>query len=216
MGEFFKNKFRVNSIRKQDWDYSWVGKYYVTICTKDRFCCLGEIRNDKVYLSEIGKIVYEEWLKTSELRPNVLLDDFIIMPNHVHGIIVIKDNDFDKRRDAVRHGTLNKLIKHDKEKVETQRSKVLKDNDFDKRRDAVHRVSTSKFGPLKPKSLSIIVNTFKGAVTRQCNKNNLNFHWQSRYYEHIIRDDDDYTRIKKYIANNPVNWLFDKNNPENK
>jgi len=102
------------------------------------------------------------------------------MPNHLHGIIVIKDNDFDAEN----------------------------------RRDRVYPVSTGKkFGQVKSKSLSTIINNFKGAVTRNCNKINLNFQWQKNYYEHIIKNDEDYSRIKEYIAQNPNNWEFDRNNP---
>ena len=181
MSDYFKNKFRINSMRLQHWNYSWPAMYYVTICSKDRICCMAEIKNNQVYLSEIGKIVFNEWLNTEKLRQYILLDDFIIMPNHLHGIIVIEDNDF---------GT--------------------------NCRDRVHPVSTGhKFGHVKPKSLSTIINTFKGAVTRQCHKINLNFQWQPKFYEHIINSQDDYARIKEYIANNPINWDNDQNNPVN-
>ena len=181
--ELFKNKYRVASTRLAEWDYSWPGLYYVTICTKDRFCYLGEIKNGLVYLSEIGNIVFAEWLRTPMVRPNVILDDFIIMPNHIHGIIGIKeDNDF---------GLTN-------------------------RRDTARHVSTvRKFGYLQPKSLSSIVGSIKSAVTNHCHKNNLYFQWQRNYYEHIIRDEEDYARIKEYIALNPIRWEIDRNNPIN-
>ncbi len=90
------------------------------------------------------------------------------------------------------------------------------DNDFDERRDTPRHVSTTaKFGYLKSKSLSSVINHFKGMVKRQCNKDNLNFQWQTKFYEHIIRDEEDYARIKEYIANNPINWHQDRNNPIN-
>ncbi len=180
MEEYYKNKFRVATTRLSDWDYSWKGFYYVTICTKDRKCCFGEIINNEIYLSEIGKIVFECWLEIKNHFNNIELDDWIIMPNHLHGIIVIKDNDF------VTNG-----------------------------RDRVYPVSTvRKFGNVPPKSLSTIINTFKGAVSRSCHKNNLDFQWQANYYEHIIKNDEDYARIREYIANNPINWEMDRNNPD--
>ncbi|OGY41602.1 MAG: hypothetical protein A2Y82_01290 [Candidatus Buchananbacteria bacterium RBG_13_36_9] len=180
--EYFKNKFRTNSIRLQDWDYTWPAMYYVTICTKDRACCLGEVKNELVYLSEIGKVVFEELLKTPELRPYVKLDDFIIMPNHIHIIFELKeDKDFDMEgRDTARH-------------VSTQR----------------------KFGNAQPKSLSSIIASFKSAVSKHCHEKNLDFQWQNNYYEHIIRDEEDYARIKEYIAANPAKWAEDRNNPIN-
>jgi len=136
-----------------------------------------------VYLLKIGEIVFGELLNLPELRPYVLIDDYIIMPNHIHVIFVLKgDNDFG-----------------------------LPDG-----RDTVNRVSTPrKFGPLQPKSLSAIVNAFKCGVTRRCHNNKLNFHWQHNYYEHVIRDEDDFVRIKEYIANNPTKWAESRNNPIN-
>ena len=183
MEEFFKNKYRVNSLRLPNWDYNWPAIYYVTICTKDRICCLCEIENDRVYLSDIGKFVFECWLEIQKHFDYVELDDWIIMPNHLHGIIVIKD----------------------------------KDKDFGfKCRDKACLVSTKrKFGHPPPKSLSSIIGSFKSAATNRCHKNNLIFQWQSNYYEHIIKNEDDYSRIKAYIANNPLMWEFDRNNPNN-
>ncbi len=179
--EYFKNKYRVASTRLTDWDYSKEGFYFVTICTKDRKCNLGEVKNNNIYLSEIGKIVLEEWLNTPKLRPNVFLDDFIIMPNHIHGILVIKD---------------------DPTVVETHCNASL-------------QFTKNTFGPQR-RNLSSINRGFKGAVKRECNKNNLSdFEWQPRYYEHIIKNDEDYARIKEYIAHNPINWELDRNNPIN-
>ena len=89
--ELFKNKYRVTSTRLKEWDYSRPGLYSVTICTNDRICCFGEIKNGQVYLSEIGKIVFENWLNIPKHFNNAILDDWIIMPNHVHGIIIITD-----------------------------------------------------------------------------------------------------------------------------
>jgi REP element-mobilizing transposase RayT len=156
--------------------------YYVTICTKDRVCCLGEIKDNNVYLSEIGKIVFGEWLKTPKLRPNVFLDDFIIMPNHLHGILEIKDGP---------------------NAVETHCNASL-------------QRTQNTFGPQR-KNLPSIIRGFKGASTKRINDKfgyNL-FVWQPRYYEHIIKNEEDYARIKEYIAHNPVNWEFDRNNPKN-
>ncbi len=85
----FKNKYRVESSRLPDWDYGQAGYYYVTICTKNREPFLGTIVQDDILLSPIGNIVAEEWLKTAVIRPNIELDAWIIMPNHVHLIVLI-------------------------------------------------------------------------------------------------------------------------------
>jgi putative transposase len=85
----FKNKYRVESTRLPGWDYSQPGWYFVTICTRDRLCFFGDVVDGAMRLSPIGEIVAEEWRKTPQIRPNVELDEWIVMPNHVHGIIVI-------------------------------------------------------------------------------------------------------------------------------
>ncbi|NJD22682.1 MAG: transposase [Melioribacter sp.] len=87
----FKNKYRIESARLKEFDYSATAWYYVTICTKGMIDWLGKIKNEKVELSSIGKIVLEEWTRTKEIRKSVELDEFVIMPNHLHGIIIIND-----------------------------------------------------------------------------------------------------------------------------
>lgn len=84
-------RYHRKSIRLKDYDYSQPGEYFVTICTYDHECTLGEIINGEMRLNKIGKIVKEEWLRTENIRPGIELDVFVIMPNHIHGIIVIKD-----------------------------------------------------------------------------------------------------------------------------
>ena len=89
------------SIRLRDYDYSEEGGYFVTICTHNKECVFGEIANEEMNLNEIGKIVYEEWLKTPNMRPNVKLEKFVVMPNHLHGIIILHDDS---------RGTLSRYI----------------------------------------------------------------------------------------------------------
>ena len=88
----FKGKYRVESTRLRGWDYASAGWYFVTLCTRNRECVWGEVVNGAVRLSPMGEIVAEEWRKTEQIRANVALDEWVIMPNHVHGIIVIKNN----------------------------------------------------------------------------------------------------------------------------
>ncbi len=79
------------SIRLKTFNYSQVGAYYITLCSLNRTCLFGEICDDQVTLSPFGKIVFYEWLNTPILRPNIQLDEFIVMPNHSHGIIIINE-----------------------------------------------------------------------------------------------------------------------------
>ena len=101
MPDQFQNKYRIESARLRHWDYSWNAFYFVTICTKNREHFFGDVLVGKdalpyVSLSEIGKIVETEWLKTFEMRPDMNLEmgEFMIMPNHFHPMIGIGDNEF--------------------------------------------------------------------------------------------------------------------------
>lgn len=129
-------------------------------------------------LSEIGKIVESEWLKTFELRQdmNLYMGEFVVMPNHFHAIIGIGENSYNTQ-------------------WETQRN--AKTNDF-----------KNHFGP-QSKNLVSIVRGFKSSVTIAARKINPEFKWQSRFHDHIIRDDKSYQRVANYIIQNPAKWRMD-------
>jgi REP element-mobilizing transposase RayT len=125
-------------------------------------------------LSEIGKIVEIEWLKTIDLRPdmNLTLGEYAIMPNHFHCIIVIGKNQYNTHM--------------------TQQ-----------------RQQPNKFGP-QSKNLASLIRGFKIGVTTNAKKIHAVFAWQTRFYDHIIRDIEEYERIADYILNNPVHWQNDE------
>ena len=93
MSDKFRNKYRIPTTRLQNWDYSSNGYYFVTVCTKDKKEFFGEIANNEMCFSEIGKIVQKYWLEIPNHFPFVMLDEYKIMPNHVHGIVIIKNTD---------------------------------------------------------------------------------------------------------------------------
>lgn len=95
--KLYKNKFRIDSPRLKAWDYSTPWWYYVTICKKDMKCWFGIIKNGKMKLNDLGKVIEEEWIKTKVIRSNVDLDKFVIMPNHFHGIPIVKDVETSRR-----------------------------------------------------------------------------------------------------------------------
>jgi REP element-mobilizing transposase RayT len=182
----FKNKYRIPSIRLKDFDYSSNNAYFVTICTRNKHKYFGSIikEENKIKLTAIGKKASEFWQEIPEHFDNALLDEFIIMPNHVHGIIII-----------------NNTLKS----VETCHG--MSQNENKSPRNAFSK-------PVK-KSLSMIINHYKGSVKRYCNKNKINFEWQSRFYERIIRNENEIDKIREYIYYNPIKWEFDKNIIEN-
>ena len=223
MVEKYNNKYRIPSARLQNWDYGSNAMYFVTICTQNREHYFGEIINNEIELSELGKLAEIEWLKTPDIRPdmNLKLDAFVVMPNHFHAIIFIGVNEYNSLHNNA------------------------KDANRGNRRDAMHRVSTTdamhrvstnatdatnadnptnttinthgthppvhknKFEP-QSKNLASIIRGFKSSVTTYARKNNINFQWQSRFYDHIIRNNKSYNNIVNYIVTNPQNWDTDK------
>ena len=79
------------SICLKGYDYRQAGTYFVTLCTYNRECLFGEVVDGEMHLNELGQIVHEEWLRSADIRPEMVLDAFVVMPNHLHGIIIITD-----------------------------------------------------------------------------------------------------------------------------
>lgn len=178
---------RRRSIRLKDYDYTQNGAYFVSVCTHRRACLFGEIHDGDMVLNSYGMIVQEQWEQTGIVRDNVELDAFVIMPNHVHGIILIVDNnDTHENRD----GDLM-------------------------RRGLMHQTPTMtkrEFSKPIAHSLSTIIGAFKAAVTRHINRlPDSPDHpiWQRNFYEHIIRNEADLNRIREYIIYNPARWETD-------
>ena len=161
----FREKYRIKSNRHPSWDYSGYGVYFITICSKGMMECFGEIRNGIMGLNELGCVAAQCWQDIPNHFKNVELDEWTVMPNHIHGIvIVLKTNDVTV---GTRHG-----VNSGKPLLETH-----------------HGASLRCFGSLESQSLSSIINHFKGAVTRNIHKNHdPHFSWQSGYYDHVIRD----------------------------
>lgn len=199
----FNNKYRIPSARWADWDYGNEGAYFVTICTKHREHYFGEIINSEMQYTELGKIAMHEWLKSAELRPDMQLDMtcFQVMPNHIHGIVVIGKN----CRDAM-HGV--SIGDGDVDVRDAMHGVSMGDGDGDFK-DAMHGVFTAnEFGP-QSKNLASIMRGFKSAVTMQARKLNITFEWQTRFHDRVIRDDEEFRKIAGYIEQNPDNWEKD-------
>ncbi len=146
-------------------------------------------------LSAAGTIARQCWEEIPKHFPHVALDEFVIMPDHMHGIIVILEDEDYKSHGGVQ---LNAPIRNTS--ISSAPSSSRKDNYF------------SIISP-KKKTLSIIIRTYKAAVTTICREKGLNdFKWQRNYYERIIRDERAFAAIRKYILNNPAKWLHDREN----
>ena len=185
------------SIRLKGYDYSQAGAYFITICTHNREFLFGEIIDGQMHLNEIGKIVESEWLKTSDIRDEVELDAFVVMPNHVHGIIVITGNSSPSEPVGA-HGRAPNVD--------------MMADDL-----GVAAVRADGRPPLRrqPKSIGSIMAGFKSTVTKQINEIRQTPGapvWQRNYYEHIIRNEKALQRIQRYIIENPQQWVYDQEN----
>ena len=173
--EKFQNRYRIPSARAAWWDYSSPGKYFITICTAFRECIFGKITDKRMILSEAGKIVLQEWIKSFKIRSELSCDTFVIMPNHLHAILCIGASSevTDIKTPIENHGVAYR----------------------------------------SPKSISSFVGGFKSAATTRINELRKTPYapvWQTRFHDHIIRDETEYQRIYWYIRNNPKNWKEDK------
>jgi putative transposase len=184
----YKNKYRIKTARHEAWDYSKDGFYFVTICTEKRKIFFGDIKNGLMVLNEVGEVVKREWLKTEEIRENVKLDEFVVMPNHIHGIIQI-----------IQART-----------VETHCNASLPNEKY------IYQEYKNNFGP-QIDNLSTIIRGLKGAAKNIINSNfpMINFAWQERFNDRIIRNDIELNKIRQYIIDNPLKWDLDRNNPKN-
>ena len=207
----YKGKYRIASSRAPFWDYSWAAAYFVTICTKNRVHFFGEISDGRMNLSDIGRTVEIEWLKTFDMRPdmNLVMGEFVVMPNHFHAVISIGKNKYNSpEEEQCIPDVETQCIPY----VETQCIPYVETQCI----ASPHKEepSKNKFGP-QSKNLASIIRGFKTGVTvnaRALEQNNALpvFAWQSRYHDHIIRNEKELDRISHYIRNNPAKWEQDR------
>jgi len=164
----FKNKYRIESTRLQEYDYSSPGAYFFTGCTKNRECLFGETADGQMILNDSGQIVLDCWHDLPNHYANMTLDAFVIMPNHIHGIIIIVETGFKpvSTKTKTNHG-LSEFVR------------------------ALKTFSSRHINAIR-KTPGIPV-------------------WQSRFHEHIIRNEIELHKIREYIVNNPLNWETDEN-----
>ncbi len=216
----YKNKYRIESNRLQLWDYSSPGSYFITICIAERKCILGNVRDAKMELSELGRIVESEFLKIPEYHKRVLLDTWVIMPNHVHCIITLGNYNFDNGISSIgdNDDTTDTNVgggsgddgggdgdggDGDGGGCGGGGRAVEKIHEFSlrkQRRKMIIPKIAGKFQMQTSKQMNILRNT-PGV------KN-----WQPNYYDHIIRNEKSYHNISNYIINNPSKWENDKLN----
>ena len=208
-------KHNRQSIRLMGYDYSQAGFYYITICTQDMIELFGIVEQDKMILNDTGEIVDTEWNRIPKRYEHVLLDEYQIMPNHMHGIVEIK-----------RRGAVSAPSKMADKPLTMRCMNNQKPDDIDHEMD----IETGNLGdayskkgaataPLQSSpTLGQIIGGFKYLASKTINDMDGvpgRKIWQRGFYDHIIRNEEELNRVRKYIMDNPVNWTDDDNNPDN-
>lgn len=208
MTDRYQNRYRIASARASWWDYGWNGAYFITICTKNRECFFGEIRNEKMFLSQTGVIADILWHEIPNHAPFVELGDFVVMPNHIHGILILDKPDDGNNNQS---GNDDDNGANATNVVETRHALSLRQPQPSKPSPTPEQQpSKTRFQNQGINTVSSIIGGYKSAVTKHANRLRLENGWQSRFHDHIIRDDQEYQRIADYIVNNPANWRDDK------
>ena len=211
----FQNKYRNETTRLQGHDYSKPGYYFITICTEGRIHFFGEIVGFQMELSETGKMAWKCWNEIQDHFPFVIPDAFIVMPNHIHGIIRITEQMKIHETDGTNEKTQNIASPHESDGTKEKTQNIASPHESDGTKEWTQNIASppsekgNKFGP-QSQNLASIIRGYKIGVTKFCRQNNISFAWQPLFYDHIVRNDFDLQRIRKYIQDNPLNWKEDK------
>ena len=201
-------------IRLRGWDYRNAGAYFVTICTHNRSCIFGTIKNDRMRLNAWGQIVVVQLKETEKIRPYIQIDTMMVMPNHVHIIFWIQHSlDVGSQRAVT---SLQDQFFASSQIPETPHRTQHAASLHERPDDA--KIHSQSGAPLqnhaiKPKSLNATVRSFKSAVTKEINLLRDRKEpkiWQPRFHDHIIRNERELNAFRAYIEANPVNWTADQ------
>ena len=214
--KFDPRKHHRRSIRLKGYDYASEGAYYVTIVMYERECLFGEILDNEMYLSTYGEVVQKWWDEIPIHFPSVDLAAFVVMPNHIHGIIVIT---VERRGEVL-------SPRNDPNQNDQQ---ITDNNDSPYQTDEFMEIGLKNLGGMTPPlskamparnpTLGQIVAYFKYQSTKEMNKiedvQTITKFWQRNYYEHIIRNENELKQKTDYILDNPTRWDLDNENPIN-
>lgn len=189
--KFNPEKHHRHSIRLKGYDYSRPGAYFVTICTQDRECFFGDVIDNRMILNQNGVIARKCWFELLKIFNNIRLPDVVIMPNHIHGIIIIQYQV--KTHQSSCRGLIHQTP--DMDLVENPEWILMRDPSL---------------------TLGKIIRHFKAQATVDIRKNGAgHFQWQRNYYDEIIRNSKELEQKRIYIINNPSDWEIDEGNPKN-
>ena len=197
--------------RLMTYDYSDAGSYFVTICTKNHESFFGIVQDDKMLFNDVSRIAIKCWQGLPERFSKVSLDEFVLMPNHLHGIINISDDKGAINRTPTgvlmpNQGVINHTPTGNKNESVGVQFIAPKNNDTTNQ-GLINQIPT----------LGMMVRSFKALASRQIRLSwKIDFGWQRNYYEHVIRNEDSLNYIREYIITNPLRWELDRENPDKK
>ena len=194
------NIHHCRSIRLREYDYSQGGLYFVTICVHNHECLFGEIVNEKMVFSPLGTIADIMWHEIKNHAQNIELQQFVVMPNHIHGIIEITNH----CRGVACNARANAPTCTGVACTGVACTGVACNAPTDDKNEYMASISP------KSGTLSTIIRSYKSAVSKHAHRLDFGFAWQRNYHEHIIRDRNEHARIAEYVENNPINWGIDR------
>jgi putative transposase len=191
----FQNKYRIPSARAVWHDYNG-GEYFITICTKNRECYFGKIKQGEIVLSEIGKYAVNNLEHINHHYPYCEIPLFVVMPNHIHAIVVI-----DKKTNGNNETNVEETMSSSSLQIpSTKTNEHWKNVSVNKKMQSIS---------LRRGKLSTAMGGFKRAITSFSKEKNIDFYWQTRFHDYIIRDQQEMNNFAIYIENNPTTWEND-------
>ena len=214
---------RRKSNRAEGYDYAEAGWYYVTVCTHELRTMFGDVVDGEMVLNSAGEIATAVWEGLPERFPLVSIDAFIVMPNHMHGIVVINEGPMSETKEGeypvgVRAQFIAPLPQRRQTSDSPSNSRAARQGAINCARTQEGSTpqeasSAQPFGNKNPKALGNIMRVFKAVATDRVRRSGQSdFRWHHNYYDHIIRNEKDLDRIRTYITNNAVNWPHDRAN----
>ena len=203
------------SRRLDGWDYTQAALYFVTVCTHQRAHVFGTVRDRRMVLTAVGRIVAEEWHRSETIRDEVVLDAFVVMPNHIHGIVGFTPDAPGATDDSGTppDSTERPDAREPAESNEASHGRATLCGGGDPSHDETNASDDTPALYRPPRSLGSFVAGFKSAATRRINQHRGTLGasvWQRNYHDRIIRNERHLHAARRYIRDNPANWHEDR------
>lgn len=200
----FKNSdvdYKIESTRLQNRSYSIPGRYFITICTHQNRCYFGNISQGQMVLSHIGNIAETNLKKIVEHFSEIIIDSYIVMPNHIHALVIIKN-----QKNTLTHNNDNSYHQFEPLSDHTANNNNLSIAPYSPYDDIIYEKLTMSQISKKGGLISQAINSYKGSVTRECRRCGLDFSWHPRFHDRILRQNEDSINVREYMRLNPMRW----------